>query len=114
MRARLDEVVIDCADSAALARFWAALLDGEVVDRTGDWSYVRAPGLPRLAFQRVPEPKTVKNRVHLDLDAGDVRTAAEKAVQLGAVAIGELVTDAWGQFQVLHDPEGNEFCFVSG
>ncbi|MBP0459163.1 VOC family protein [Streptomyces montanisoli] len=114
MRARLDEIVFDCADPSALARFWAALLDAEAVDREDHWSYVDPPDMPRLAFQRVPEPKAVKNRVHVDLSAGDIPAATAEAVRLGAVALGELVTDTYGQFQVVHDPEGNEFCFVSG
>jgi catechol 2,3-dioxygenase-like lactoylglutathione lyase family enzyme len=114
MRARLDEIVFDCADPAALSRFWAALLGAEPVDREPHWSYVDPPELPRLAFQRVPEPKTVKNRLHLDFVAADIPGATAEAVALGAVALGELVTNAYGQFQVLHDPEGNEFCFVSG
>ncbi|MCA1216901.1 VOC family protein [Streptomyces sp. 8L] len=114
MRARLDEIVFDCADPAALARFWASLLEAEAVDREPHWSYVDPPGLPRLAFQRVPEPKAVKNRLHLDLMAGDIPAATAEAVAAGAGAAGELVTDAYGQFQVLRDPEGNEFCFVSG
>ncbi|MCF3961633.1 VOC family protein [Streptomyces fuscigenes] len=114
MRARLDEIVFDCSEPASLGRFWAALLGTERVDREPHWTYVEAPGLPRLAFQRVPEPKAVKNRVHLDLDAGDIAAATAEAVALGAVPLGELVSDTYGQFQVLHDPEGNEFCFVSG
>ncbi|POX42695.1 glyoxalase [Streptomyces sp. Ru73] len=114
MRARVDEVVFDCADPQGLARFWGRLLDAEPVARNAEWSYVDPPEMPRLAFQRVPEPKSTKNRVHLDLLAGDIPTATAEAVRLGAVAVGELVTNPYGQFQVLTDPEGNEFCFVSG
>ncbi|WP_329458976.1 VOC family protein [Streptomyces sp. NBC_01497] len=114
MRARLDEIVFDCADPATLARFWGALLGAEPVDREPHWSYVDPPDLPRLAFQRVPEPKAVKNRLHLDFAAGDIPAATAEAVALGAVALGEPVSDTYGRFQVLQDPEGNEFCFVSG
>ncbi|MFG3499023.1 VOC family protein [Streptomyces sp. NPDC047928] len=114
MRATVSEIVFDCADPAALVRFWAALLGGDPVDRSPDWSYVEPPGFVRIAFQRVPEGKAVKNRIHLDLEADDVATAPEEAVRLGAVRVGAVVTDAQGDFQVMRDPEGNEFCFVDG
>ncbi|MDT9684367.1 VOC family protein [Streptomyces sp. TRM76323] len=112
MRATVSEIVFDCADPAALARFWAGLLGGEPVDREPGWSYVDPPGFARVAFQRVPEGKSVKNRLHLDLDGGDVAAAADEAVALGAVRVGGIVRDAYGRFQVLRDPEGNEFCLV--
>ncbi|MEN8654240.1 VOC family protein [Streptomyces sp. 21So2-11] len=114
MRARVDEVVFDCAAPAALVRFWAALLGGDPVDRGADWSSIDPPGFTRIAFQRVPEGKAVKNRLHLDLEAGDIDAAGAEAVRLGATLSGPVVTDENGSFQVLLDPEGNEFCFVSG
>ncbi|WP_228979125.1 VOC family protein [Streptomyces sp. DH12] len=114
MRATVSEIVFDCADPAAQVRFWAGLLGGEPVDRSADWSYVDPPEFARLAFQRVPEGKAVKNRLHLDLEAGEVAAAAEAAVARGAERVGGLVQDEHGCFQVLRDPEGNEFCFVSG
>ncbi|MFD9221804.1 VOC family protein [Streptomyces sp. NPDC060064] len=114
MRARIDEIVFDCHDPVRLVRFWPELLGGEPVDRSADWSYIEPPGFVRVAFQRVPEGKSVKNRLHLDLDAGDVDAAAVEAVRLGAVRVGAVVTDDQGRFQVLRDPEGNEFCFVGG
>ncbi|MEV2200026.1 VOC family protein [Streptomyces fradiae] len=114
MRATVSELVVDCADPAALVRFWAALLGGEPVDRDAGWSYVEPPGFVRLAFQRVPEGKAVKNRLHLDLAGGDVAAAADGAVALGAVRVGGPVRDPQGAFQVMRDPEGNEFCFVCG
>ncbi|MCX5389300.1 VOC family protein [Streptomyces sp. NBC_00094] len=114
MRAHVQEIVFDCADPAVLVRFWAGLLGGDPVDRSGDWSYVDPPGFVRLAFQRVPEGKTVKNRVHLDLGVDDPDLAATEALSSGAVRFGGLVTDEQGSFQVMRDPEGNEFCFVTG
>ncbi|WP_418955796.1 VOC family protein [Streptomyces tritici] len=113
MRAKVSELVVDCADPAALVRFWAALLGGDPVDRGPDWSYVEPPGFVRLAFQQVPEGKAVKNRLHLDLESGDVAAAADAAERLGAVRVGGVVADPQGDFQVMRDPEGNEFCFVN-
>ncbi|WP_199546536.1 VOC family protein [Streptomyces sp. N35] len=114
MRARIEEIVFDCNNPAQLVRFWAALLDAEPVDRSPDWSYIDVPGFIRIAFQGVPEKKTVKNRLHLDANAGDLTTATAEAEALGARRVGDVVTDEYGAFQVLEDPEGNEFCFVSG
>ncbi|WP_328945843.1 VOC family protein [Streptomyces sp. NBC_00250] len=114
MRAHVQEIVFDCADPAALVRFWAGLLGGAPVDRSTDWSYVDPPGFVRLAFQRVPEGKSVKNRVHLDLEVEDPVVAADEALTAGASRVGGLVKDEQGSFQVMRDPEGNEFCFVTG
>ncbi|MFJ4923075.1 VOC family protein [Streptomyces sp. NPDC088725] len=112
MRAHIDEIVFDCADPGTLARFWSTLLGGSPVERDPDWSYIDPPGFARIAFQRVPEGKTAKNRLHLDLDAGDIGTATAEAVRLGASRVGGIVSQKAGDFQVLLDPEGNEFCFV--
>lgn len=112
MYAQVNEIVYDCHDPALLVRFWAALLGGVPVDRSPGWSYVDPPSGARIAFQRVPEGKAAKNRLHLDLDAGDIDRAADEAVRLGATRLGPVVTDEHGRFQVLADPEGNEFCFV--
>ncbi|MFE5795566.1 VOC family protein [Streptomyces sp. NPDC056503] len=114
MRAHVQELVYDCGDPAALVRFWAGLLGGEPVDRSPDWSYVDPPGFVRIAFQRVPEGKAVKNRLHLDVEVDDPEAAADGVAGLGAVRVGGPVTDEQGSFQVMRDPEGNEFCFVTG
>jgi catechol 2,3-dioxygenase-like lactoylglutathione lyase family enzyme len=112
MRASIDEIVFDCAAPSALARFWSGLLGGAPVDRGPDWSFIDPPGFVRIAFQRVPEGKTAKNRLHLDLDAGDIETATAEAERLGALRVGGMVSDEHGRFQVVRDPEHNEFCFV--
>jgi predicted enzyme related to lactoylglutathione lyase len=65
-----------------------------------------------LAFQKVPEPKIAKNRVHLDLWSTDIDADVARAVAAGAVPVGPLIVEAQGPFQVMADPEGNEFCFV--
>ncbi|WP_090049644.1 VOC family protein [Lentzea fradiae] len=109
---RLEQVVVDSAEPGRLVRFWAGLLGGEPVERDGGWAHVETPGGVRMAFQPVPERKDVKNRVHLDFVVEDIEAAVVKAVSLGAVREGVVVTDAKGSFQVMRDPEGNEFCFV--
>jgi predicted enzyme related to lactoylglutathione lyase len=111
---RLDEIVIDCVEPARLARFWAAVLGGHPVDRHSGWSYVDPPdGQPRIAFQAVPERRhPQKNRLHLDIYVPDIGTVRDQLVLLGAEAVGEVQKDPQGAFQVMRDPEGNEFCLV--
>src|SRR5690348_7318 len=103
-------VTFDCTDALRLARFWAAALGTDVdEDSTPEKSYVEPAGWggPALWFQRVPETKTAKNRMHFDLRAPRGRIADEvvRLEELGATVLrrsSELV--------VMQDPEGNEFC----
>ncbi|MDZ7928891.1 MAG: VOC family protein [Rhodococcus sp. (in: high G+C Gram-positive bacteria)] len=113
MIGRVDEVVFDCAEPALLAQFWAGVLGGEPKARDDHWHYIDVPGFTRLAFQRVPESKTVKNRLHLDVAVSDIDHAVGLAVALGARVLGDRHSDAAGTFQVLLDPEGNEWCLVT-
>jgi predicted enzyme related to lactoylglutathione lyase len=113
MDVRVQEVVFDCADPAALAQFWAQVLDARWGLVDPDWAVVDASPV-MLGFQKVPEPKqSPKNRLHLDVEVGDAVAAAERAEALGAQRTGfaRLGEDGNG-FVVLRDPEGNEFCFV--
>ncbi len=108
---RVDAVTIDCADPHRLAGFWSALLGLAVKEIGGDYAELASIGLegPSLLFLQVPEAKAGKNRLHLDLEVGDVAAAVEEALTLGATrAEGALA----GPFQwvVMLDPEGNEFC----
>ncbi|MFI7131295.1 VOC family protein [Nonomuraea sp. NPDC050153] len=112
MHTRLNQIVVDCQDPQSLVRFWATLLGGDPVDHARGWSHVELPGGVRLAFQPVAEDKAVKNRLHLDIEVDTIEEAATHALRLGATRIGETVTDDQGSFQVMADPEGNEFCFV--
>jgi predicted enzyme related to lactoylglutathione lyase len=112
MIGRIDEVVIDCSEPAVLAAFWASVLGGEPRVRDENWHYVDPPGWTRLAFQRVPEVKQAKNRLHLDVEVADIDNATEQALALGARRVGEVHRDTAGSFQVLLDPEGNEWCVV--
>jgi hypothetical protein len=113
MIGKIDEVVVDCSDPANLASFWGGVLGGEPHARDADWYRLDPPGWTRLAFQRVPERKSVKNRLHLDVAVTDIRVATAEAERLGARRIGDIHHDSAGSFQVLADPEGNEWCLVT-
>ena len=136
------QVAFDCADPAGLGRFWAAALGyieqpvppgyeswdallaemGVPEDKREDaYAVVDPDGAgPRLFFQKVPEGKSAKNRVHLDIcpagvtaSADERRVAAEgrraELVEVGAREVTRL--EEYGQFWiVMQDPEGNEFC----
>ena len=98
-------LAIDCHDPPELARWWSRLLGGRVeVDPDGDATLHTPDGLA-IDFFRVPEAKSVKNRLHLDLAA-----ATEQAVALGATRADDVYDG--GKWQVLRDPEGNELCLL--
>ena len=118
MATRLVHLVVDAAEPARLARFWAAALGWEVGDEEDDevdvwpagYRYPDPIALP-LVFVPVPEPKTVKNRVHLDLaTTSAAHQAAEVERLLGVGAVPADIGQDDVPWQVLADPEGNEFC----
>jgi Glyoxalase-like domain len=102
-------VTFDCTDALLVASFWAAALGSDVDEEsTADKAYVEAPGWggPNMWFNRVPEPKTAKNRMHLDLRApGDINEEVQRLQGLGATTVREDT-----ELVVMADPEGNEFC----
>jgi hypothetical protein len=140
------QLVFDCADPDRLTRFWAEALgyqvppppegfdtwraywlnvgvpDDELDD--GDDSLVDPDGAgPRIWFQKVPEGKVVKNRLHLDLDASGGRTVpidirkerviamADRLIAAGATRVRVLSEEGLDHYgEVMNDPEGNEFC----
>jgi Glyoxalase-like domain len=108
-------VTTDCADPKGLAMFWATALDTSISGDYGEFVMLAPPpaGGPVLGFQRVPEERAGKNRLHLDLGAPAGGRDAEVArlVGLGATVLGERGGDAEGMvWTTLTDPEGNEFC----
>ena len=108
-------VTTDCVDPKGLATFWAAALDTTISGDYGGFVMLAPPpaGGPVLGFQRVPEERAGKNRLHLDLGAPEGGRAAEVArlVELGATVLGERGGDEFGMvWTTLTDPEGNEFC----
>jgi predicted enzyme related to lactoylglutathione lyase len=117
MTNRLVGITIDCADPARLASLWSALLDVAIThEHSGDgqWATVgsRRDARPRLTFQRVPEPKTAKTRIHLDLQVDDIDAGRRQVTELGGRWSGIRHDYDEGTVLVMHDPEGNEFCMV--
>jgi deazaflavin-dependent oxidoreductase (nitroreductase family) len=107
---------IDCADPATLAAFWSEVL-GRPVNPGADAENAAIDATdptsgPRLAFHKVPEPKTVKNRLHLDLRADQFEAESKRLIGLGATPIRDVEqpTARWTTFA---DPEGNEFDLVA-
>ncbi|MFF5171064.1 VOC family protein [Micromonospora sp. NPDC000089] len=117
MSARIHNVGFDCRDTYALAGFWAQVLDcsREPDDFPGDpEALLRPPGGPEIIFLAVPEEKTIKNRLHLDLEPAD-RTRDEEVERLlgiGAVQVDDRRRPDGTGWVVLADPEGNEFCVL--
>jgi len=107
-------VTIDCADPERVARFWSALLGREPGPSQDGWVYLgqRGDSLPRLVFQPVPEPKTAKVRIHLDVTVEDIDDAASVVTGLGGRLTGERHDYDEGVVVVAADPEDHEFCLV--
>jgi predicted enzyme related to lactoylglutathione lyase len=117
MTNRLVGITIDCADPARLASFWSAMLNITETAEHGDdsgWATVgsRRDNQPRLTFQRVPEPKTGKTRIHLDIQVDDIDAAHHQVESLGGQWSGVRHDYDEGVVMVMHDPEGHEFCIV--
>ena len=103
-------LAIDATNPAVVGRFWADLLDASVEQPSEGQTIVSTRDGLRIDFLAVPEPKSVKNRLHIDLAARDVAEATRQALALGA-SLADDVYDG-GRWQVLRDPEGNEFCLL--
>ena len=111
-------ISFDADNAAQLAQVWAEALHRTVDDgATEDFASIPAGDDaalgPLLMFHKVPEGKTVKNRVHFDLEAADVLTEADRLTSLGAKQVRSLAenNNRWISFI---DPEGNEFDLVAG
>ena len=116
MIGRVSFTTIDALDPSHLAAFWGEVLGTEVAETSDEGRFVflgRANGHV-LGFQRVPEPKSVKNRVHLDVRVDDLQKATEAVLALGGAWNGEDLQLDDARWRTLTDPEGNEFdIFVS-
>jgi predicted enzyme related to lactoylglutathione lyase len=107
----------DTADAAAIAQFWAAVLDRPIAD--GATAQFAAIGVvdaeltgPRLMFHQVPEGKRVKNRLHLDIMTDDLDAETERLLGLGATVLNRASTIGLG-WTTLADPDGNEFDLIA-
>ena len=105
----IKNVTFDCAEPLRTAAFWAAALGSNVdEDSTSDKAFVEAAGWggPNLWFNKVPEPKSAKNRIHFDLRApGSIADEVSRLEALGATVI-----QPGHNLVVMQDVEGNEFC----
>ena len=105
----VDCLCIDSADPSALAAWWQRLVGGEArIDGDGD-VLLKGAGV-QLLFAAVPEAKRAKNRLHIDLRATDFESAVDAALALGAQRADDIYDGP--RWQVLRDPEGNEFCIL--
>jgi predicted enzyme related to lactoylglutathione lyase len=108
-------VAFDCHDPARLLAFWQKMLGGTQAPEPHEDDFMVLEDVPvfgYLGFQKVPEGKVVKNRVHLDLDVDDIDAAVAASTAIGATIFGGVVEEPTNWFQVMQDPEGNEFCFI--
>lgn len=117
MSSSLYAVTFDCANAAELARFWSGVLDQPVdPDASEDFAAIglqrEASARPAWMFNRVPEGKPAKNRVHVDLISATWKAEVDRLVALGATRIGDFDQDG-SRWSTLADPEGNEFDVVA-
>jgi hypothetical protein len=114
MPCKFTELVIDCANPNRLAEFWAAVLGGSITaDEYGCVQVAAGPGqMPRLTFVEVPNAKSIKNRLHIDLNPLGCTQAeeVERILQLGASRVD--VGQGSVSWVVSADIEGNEFCVL--
>ena len=109
------EIVLDCTDPESLAPFWAEAL-GYRIQGARDPYVALVPEVgdaPRFILQRVPEPRPGKNRMHIDIKTTDMEADATRLEKIGA---SRLVSppESGGDWIVMCDPEGNEFCVCQG
>ena len=117
MNNSLFAITIDCADATAVARFWADVLGRRVAEAsTSDHAVLLAAGgdttEPCIIFNKVPEAKIVKNRIHLDLISDTFEGETERLLSLGAHRLRDVQGDkaSWTTFA---DIEGNEFDLIA-
>jgi len=109
-------VTVDCSDVATVAAFWSAALDVPIEpDESPYMALLRPKGEPWMMFLKVPEAKTAKNRMHLDLLLDPAVPRAHEVARLVGLGATHLADkDEWGHsWAVLTDPEGNEFCIAA-
>ena len=109
---------VDCADPARLAAFWSHVLGMEIDEGyLGDPPHYVGliPVAPAITFNRVPEPKTVKNRLHFDIEVDEVESATARVLELGGHRAPTDDFDEYGfRWRVMSDPEDNDLCLIFG
>jgi len=107
-------LVLDCRDPVRLARFWAQALGYRQTSFEEPYLALEPPdpGNPELLLQRVPEPKTGKNRMHLDMRVDHLEAERERLLSLGASQLSDEIVEGGFRWYVMADPEGNEFCVI--
>lgn len=105
-------IMNDTADLDGAVAFWATILGLEVQYRDDTYAYLSGlgDGGPHLAFQKVPEAKTTKNRLHLDIRVPDRAAFEQHVVSLGGAVVEVHEHTGWPVWTVMTDPQGNEFC----
>jgi hypothetical protein len=112
MALRWQNIVIDCTDPLLVASFWSEALGLELHGPDeGDWWIEPGDGSPDILFLHVPEGKSVKDRIHLDLRPDDQAAEVERLISLGARRID--IGQGNVSWVVMADPEANEFCVLS-
>ena len=119
MTMNIGMITIDCASPSTLAKFWSNTLNTQILVESDEF-VVLSPtheGAPRVGLQRVSDPHTEKNRLHLDIEVADIPAEVARLQTLGASLVGEhtnpgapdhgIPSFSW---TVLADPEGNQFC----
>ena len=112
----VNSLTFDCRDPAKVATFWAAVLGYEVVELDGEGADIRDPNGAgwRIIFLVVPEGKSVKNRLHLDLRPGGAMAEEVERVKALGASEHRYVAESGSFWTVMLDPEGNEFCILRG
>jgi predicted enzyme related to lactoylglutathione lyase len=110
-------ITLDANDPYELGKFWAAVLgwplDPEAAPGDAEVGIAGPQGLPNLLFEKVPEPKTAKSRMHLDIQPEITRDEElTRVLALGAKIVQDLRTPDGGGWIWCEDPEGNAFCVV--
>ena len=108
-----EQLTIDCEEPGKLGRWWLAALQWVIVNDDPEEFEIRPAEtqLPGLLFLRVPDPKLIKNRFHLDLRPDDQGAEVARLLALGARRVDVGQGDV--SWVVLADPEGNEFCVLA-
>ena len=112
MTAFIKYITFDCADPRALATFWSEVTGYVPVTVGDDFAALAAPderGVRGILFWRVPEPKSAKSRMHVDLASRDPEGEIERLIGLGARKVARHHGNGTS-WTIMLDPEGNEFC----